>query len=108
VRSKASLDLAGRDRLRLRDVTAGESLLNVIDLWPEDEGNESFSFTVDPAHEYELDHGGFIIAFDSKDALITSRLELASVPEGGQGTGVVALAVWVAAVWGRRRWALRA
>jgi hypothetical protein len=89
--------------LRLRDVTSGATLLNEFDPWPEREEYKSFSFTVDPTHEYELDHGGFIIAFDSDDTLLTSRLELASVPDGGHGTGVVALAVWAAAVRARRR-----
>jgi len=92
--------------LRLRDVTSGETLLNVVDLWPWAEETASFSFTVDPAREYELDHGGFIIAFDAKDAQLTSRLEVASVPDHGQGTGAVALAVLVGAALARRRWAL--
>lgn len=82
--------------LRLMNVTTGERLLYVHDMWPSGaygglENKQSFSFSVNPDHEYELDHGGFFIAFDAKDVSGMSQLRLHSVPEHGDGAGWVAL-----------------
>lgn len=76
--------------LSLRDLTTGEILLSVNDIWPNNgDATKNYSFAVHPSHEYELDHGGFIFAFDAKEARLRSSLNLESVPESGPGLGLI-------------------
>jgi hypothetical protein len=80
-------------QVTLRDVTSGQTLLNLADLDDSRQFAYDYSFGVDRTHIFELELFGRINSWDAKSVDMYSAVHMESVPDSGSTLALSALAM---------------